>query len=111
MEHIWSAEIDSVLSVGRSLESIGVRNWALEPRAALNALKQLSSIGVAVLGGDVYAVSGINVESNYDNWYCNRDSGETAVDFVERSIAKARSYITNYQARAGSVLFAIVPNS
>ncbi|MFC5473993.1 Imm40 family immunity protein [Paraherbaspirillum soli] len=103
-------EIDSILSVGRSLENIGVRNWALEQEAALAALDQLSAIGVAVLGGDVYAVSGSNVESNYDNWYCNRESNETEIDFIKRSVAKAKSYIANYQITAGSVLFAIVPS-
>ncbi|MBV8619169.1 MAG: hypothetical protein JOY84_09930 [Curvibacter sp.] len=110
MEHIWSSEIDTVLSVGRTLDSVGVRNWALEKGAALAALEQLSTMKVAVLGGDVYAVSGANVESNYDNWYCNRDSDETEADFIERSITKAKSYIANYQANAGSVLFAIVPS-
>jgi hypothetical protein len=110
MEHIWSGEIDSILSVGRTLNSVGVRNWALDRDAALAALEQLSAMQVAVLGGDVYAVSGVNVESNYDNWYCNRDGGEAEIDFIERSIAKARDYIANYQASAGSVLFAIVPS-
>lgn len=110
MEHIWSSEIDSILSIGRSLESVGVRNWALEREAALAVLEQLCVMRVAVLGGDVYAISGANVESNYDNWYCDRDNGESETDFVERSIAKARSYVANYQAPAGSVLFAIVPS-
>ena len=110
MEYIWSEEIDSILSVGRSLTNIGVRNWALGRQAALIGLEQLSAIGVAVLGGDVYAVSGENVESNYDNWYCNRNSGEADADFVERSITKARNYITDYQAATGNVLFAIVPS-
>ena len=110
MEYIWSSEIDSILSVGRSLESVGVRNWALDRESALTALEQLSAMEVAVLGGDVYEVSNTNAESNYDNWYCNRDSGEAEAVFVERSITKARNYIANYQAKAGSVLFAIVPS-
>ena len=111
MENIWSSEIDLILSVGRTLESAGVRNWALERDAALAALEQLSAMGVAVLGGDVYSVSGTNVESNYDSWPCNRDSGEAEADFVERSTVKAMDYIANYQATAGNVLFAIVPEA
>ena len=110
MENIWSDEIDAILSVGRTLDSVGVRNWALDRDAALAALERLSAMKVAVLGGDVYAVSGVNVESNYDNWYCNRDSGEVDADFAERSIAKARSYIANYRVKSGAVLFAIVPS-
>ncbi len=110
MEHIWSSEIDSILSVGRTLNSVGVRNWALDKDVALAALEQLRTMQVAVLGGDVYTVSGASLESNYDNWYCNRNSGEADVDFVERSISKARSYITSYQANLGNVFFAIVPS-
>lgn len=110
MENIWSSEIDSILSAGHSLKSVGVRNWALEREVALKALEQLSTVGVAVLGGDVYVVKGNRVESNYDNWYCNRGAGEADADFVARSIANARSYIANYQASAENVLFAIVPS-
>lgn len=111
MEQIWSSEIDLILSVGRNLESAGVRNWALERGDALSALQQLSIIGVAVLGGDTYSVAGPVVQPNYDSWYCNRDRGEPNADFVERSIAKAMDYIGKYQAPVGGVLFAIVPDA
>jgi hypothetical protein len=111
MEMIWSIDIDSILNIGCSLEGVGVRNWALERDAALVALEQLAALGVAVLGGDVYAVSGANAESNYDSWYCDREGGELEAAFVERSIAKARNYIANYHAPPRSVLFAIVPNT
>lgn len=110
MENIWSCEIDPILSVGRILDDVGVHNWALKREAALVALEQLSAMKVAVLGGDVYVVSDASVEPNYDNWYCNRGSGEADSDFVKRSIAEARSYIANYQANTESILFAIVPS-
>jgi hypothetical protein len=109
---VWSKEIDAVLSVGRPLDDIGVRNWALEREAALAALEQLSAMEVAVLGGDVLAVTHDNVRHNDDNWYCDRASSELDADFVERSISKARNYITHYRATGGgSVLFAIVPKA
>ncbi|WP_170305784.1 Imm40 family immunity protein [Pseudoduganella ginsengisoli] len=111
MENIWSSKIDAILSVGHSLERIGVRNWALEREAALKALQQLSAIGVAILGGDVYVVQGENIEPNYDNWYCNREAEENEADFVARSVAKAQRYIVNYLTSANNVLFAIVPNT
>lgn len=66
-------------------------------------------MGVAVLGGDVYAVKNDIIESNYDNWYCNLDAAESDSDFVGRSITVAWNYITNYHASEGVVLFAIVP--
>lgn len=110
MENTWSNEVDSILSVGRSLDSVGVRNWALSRDAALTALEKLSAKRVAVIGGDVYVASGFNVESNYDNWYCNRRGDEADSAFVERSIADARNYIVNYKADSVEVLFAIVPS-
>jgi len=110
MGNIWSSEIDRIFGVGYSLENIGVRNWALDREAALKALEELSAKGIAVLGGDVYAISEQGIESNYDNWYCNRDAGESHPDFVARSISKAIRYIANYNAPAGRVLFAIVPS-
>ncbi|MDP3391861.1 MAG: Imm40 family immunity protein [Methylococcaceae bacterium] len=109
MEKYWSSEADMILGVGRSLEDVGVRNWALSREAALAALIKFSEIGIAVLGGDVYSINDGVVESNYDNWYCNRDNHESNSAYVERSIAAARNYIENYRAPEGTVLFAIVP--
>lgn len=109
MEKFWSSEVDPILSVGRSLEDVGVRNWALSREDALVALTQLAEIGIAVLGGDVYSINGGFVESNYDNWYCNRDAHESDSAYVERSIAAARNYIVNYKAPDGAVFFAVVP--
>lgn len=100
--------MDAILSVGRSLESLGIRNWALGSDAALFALESLSDLGIGVLGGDVYVVDGGGVESNYDNWYCNKERGESSDDFVARSISKAKSYILGYQRKG--VLFALVPD-
>lgn len=108
MRRIWSEEVDSILSVGRSLEPLGIRNWALESNAALSALESLSDLGIGVLGGDVYVVDGGRVESNYDNWYCNKERGEPSTDFVSRSIFKAKSYIVGYQRKG--VMFAFVPD-
>lgn len=109
MEKIWSNEIDAILSVGRSLTDVGVRNWALSRGEALAALAKLAEIEIAVLGGDVYSNIGRSLETNYDNWYCNRDELEPDSAYLKRSIAVAKDYITNYKAPEGSVLFAIVP--
>lgn len=111
MAHVWSDDVDSILSVGRYLEEVGVRNWALQREEALLAVERLRAINVAVLGGDVCSVKEGRVEANYDSWHCDRDRMESDIDFVERSAENARSYIVNYKAPMGSVLFAIVPDA
>ena len=111
MEKFWSSEVDPILSTGRSLEDVGVSNWALNREDALAALTKFAEIGIAVLGGDVYSINGRFVESNCDNWYCNRNELESDSDFAKRSIGAARDYVMNYKALKGAVLFAIVPKT
>ncbi|EAN8157777.1 hypothetical protein AUB46_21630, partial [Salmonella enterica subsp. enterica serovar Typhimurium var. 5-] len=51
---LWSKEIDSILNIGISLESLGVKNWALNRKNALDVLHHFESLNICVLGGDVY---------------------------------------------------------
>jgi hypothetical protein len=110
MEIIWSSDVDSILSSGRNLIDIGVRNWALERSAALVAVNRLADLGIPVLGGDVYAENGNTIEPNCDSWHCERAAGESPSDFVRRSIFEARKYISKYQIASGHVYFALVPD-
>ncbi|SFL95217.1 Immunity protein 40 [Desulfomicrobium norvegicum] len=76
------------------------------------ALDQLETEGIAILGGDVYEMQRENLQSNYDNWYCDRGENESKSAFVSRSIAKAREYVSNYKLnRDAEYYFAIVPKS
>lgn len=112
MDTIWSKESDAILKVGRSLEDVGVCNWALTKEEALMALDRLETEGIAILGGDVYEMQRESLQSNYDNWYCDREENESKSAFVSRSIAKAREYIINYNLnRDKEYFFAIVPES
>lgn len=107
MNNVWSPEIDVVLSVGYSLESVGIKNWALDSSQALASIGKFESSGVAILGGDVYHLIGGRVEHTYDNWYCEKKIGESDLEFLKRSLLKAKLYIENYQV--GGALFALVP--
>jgi hypothetical protein len=109
MEFIWSEAIDSVLKVGQPLADIGVNNWGLTKEDALIALNEFLKVGIAVLGGDVYIMSGRNIEPSYNNWYCSREKDESNIDFIKRSILKAENYISNYTDTKNNTLFALVP--
>jgi len=107
MSFFYSSEIDKILSVGVSLEHLGINNWALPRNDALEALSKFESSGVAVLGGDVFVLSNGYIEQNYDNWYYECGPKESNADLVHSSIEKTRHYIENYLDQ--NALFALVP--
>jgi Immunity protein 40 len=91
--------VTEILKVGISLEPIGINNWALSKEDAIKALDKLHQLQIPVLGGDVCEnIEGV-LRYNYDNWYCDRQSNEFKIDFVNRSITKARDYIDNYKSK------------
>ena len=97
MTMAWSEDVKVILSCGISLSEIGVNNWALTETQALQTLNKLESLESPVLGGDVYEMINGEPESNYDNWYCERNDNEKLSEFVARSINYARQYIGNYK--------------
>ena len=107
MNSIWSTEVDVILSRGHSLDGLGIRNWALDKAAAYSALDELVSMGVGILGGDVYMQKNGGIHGNYDSWFCVASSGESDADFAVRSANEAREYISNYSMK--DALFSVVP--
>ena len=109
MKYTWSAKIDYILQVGKSLENIGINNWGLTSEQFLVVIDQFLKNDIAILGGDIYVIRNDNIEPSYDNWHCNHETGERFSDFVQRSIKKARNYITNYKGINDNKLIALVP--
>jgi len=93
----WSEDVRAILSCGISLSERGVNNWALTESQALQALDKFKGLAIPVLGGDIYEMVDDEPESNYDNWYCERNDSEELGKFVARSIKFARQYIGNYR--------------
>lgn len=86
---------------GVDLSPEGVNNHGLNKTDALNLLNN-TELNCIVLGGDVYHYQDRHPEINYDNWYFE-PSGDRQAD-IDASIAKAKTYINQYQLTA--VLFA-----
>lgn len=111
MNIIFSREIDTVLKIGKSLDGIGINNWALNKKQVLFALKKFSLLKVPILGGDIYESKKGTIQTTYDNWYCDPLPGETKEEFVTRSIAKSKAYIEAYKGKEfQKLLFALVPD-
>lgn len=98
-------QINELLKEGHSLEGIGINNWAFSQEDALEILNRFEEFKVSILGGDVFELTNSIVQSNYDNWYCNRLSNETDIEFSKRSIKRAKDYITNYNVSDPSQIF------
>ena len=92
----WPKKVESIISCGMALHDTGVNNWALTKQQALSVLDKFEAEKIYVLGGDVYELVDGELESNYDNWYCDRETDELLENYITRSINKARSYIANY---------------
>ncbi len=107
MEYIWTAEVDRILSRGISLESEGIRNWAMTEPLAISAINEIAELGIPILGGDIYVSNIGRLQLTYDNWYCNKRDSENFNEYVARSQQTAISYIRKYAKP--TILFAIVP--
>ena len=110
MNAVWTKEIDDILKIGQSLKFMGISNWALCKSDALKALTILETINIGVLGGDVYLKNKQLLDANYDSWHCDRLNSEVDLQYVERSIAKAKKYIESYPNVEKEVFFSIVPD-
>ena len=105
----WPKDVEAILSRGLSLHESGVNNWALKKDEVFAALEEFERIGIPVLGGDVYELDHGKPISNYDNWYCDPNTGEARHSFVQRSIDRARKYINAYRnPRGRETLFVLV---
>lgn len=98
-------QINELLKKGRSLQGVGINNWAFSKEDALNILDRFEELEVSILGGDVCELINNSIQPNYDNWYCNRLSSETNIEFSKRSIKRAKDYILNYNVNNPNQIF------
>ena len=111
MEQIWPKNIEEILKMGKPLFESGTNNWALTKEQALSAIDQFYCLGIAILGGDVYAFGNQIFVPTYDNWYCDRLPSEEQSSFINRSIHKARQFIEAYNTQEpDKAFFVLIPD-
>ncbi|TWI03146.1 immunity protein 40 of polymorphic toxin system [Flavobacterium tiangeerense] len=104
-------QVDELLKKGQPIHEAGINSWAFLKKEALEILNRLEELNVFILGGDVYVLSYDFFKPNYDNWYCNRFSNETDIEFTKRSVKTAKDFIMNYNivdTEASQIFFAFV---
>jgi len=105
-------KIEALFYRGIRLHDFGVNNWILDKNQALDVINELETLKIPILGGDIYEFDNGIPRPNYDNWYCDRQSGESWDDYVYRSINHSRTYINNYHNPSRKdVYFALVVKS
>jgi len=95
-----------LIRVGYNLELIGLNEMAWKKNDVIKVIDFLTSKGYAILGGDVYLISGDGVESTYDSWYINKSANQS---FLEETRKRAFEYISQYsENNVGEYLYSIV---
>jgi hypothetical protein len=91
------------------MESLRVADVALLADDAVDAAETLEGTGVAILGGDVFYATAQGFEMPIAYWDTKPNPGETAAEYVTRSISETRDYIRGYQVPANkTALFSMV---
>jgi hypothetical protein len=86
-----------------------MHNWILNRDEAKVAVLKLLEFGIPILGGEVYKMVNGNLDLTYDNWYYNRKTAETDLEYLENSTNRALKYIENYPD--SNAFFAIIPKA
>jgi hypothetical protein len=82
---------------GYDLNNPNIVSKALTKQEALDAIKFYHQLEIPILGGDVFFLNQENeIDWAYDNWYCERNIDEHDIEYLDKSIDKAISYIRNY---------------
>jgi hypothetical protein len=91
---------DELLQKGKSLKHIGLSCLVWNRENALEVVEFFSTSDYAILGGDVYVMSGSNMKSTSDSWFV--DENDVSWDeYVNMARNKANVYINQYNNNNG----------
>ena len=87
---------EKILKNSLSLEKFGLNDLAWSKENAKDLIQSIKTDHIGVLGGDVYILKPLTLESAYDNWYCERKNTESEEEYYARSKVESLKYIENY---------------
>lgn len=77
-------------------ESLGLKEWALQKKDAIELLSILDAQKIPCLGGDVFLKSDGALKSTVDSWYFQKPLGVSTESYVHESVEVAKKYIEDY---------------
>lgn len=90
-------EIDNIIKSGLPLVELGINNWALNGKNAIQLIEECAKTNTPIYGGDVYFIVNGSLENSYSNWYCEEKESESYDEFSSRSIFEAKKFVTNFK--------------
>ncbi len=92
-----------------NLNNFGLNDLAWKKDEALKLINSIMSDSIGILGGDVYKIELTNLIPIYDNWSCQKKTGETTAEYLLRSKNEALDYIKRYPIESNEeIIFAII---
>ncbi len=77
-------------------ESLGLKEWALRRKEAIEFLSILEAQKIPCLGGDVFLNSGGSLKSTVDSWYFQKPLNVSTESYIHESVETAKKYIGDY---------------
>lgn len=91
----------TVISSAISLKELGITDLAWKWEDIHHVIEFLKKNGYAILGGDVYFIENNQIETTYDSWYINRETGKSWCDYIKESEKVTVDYINEYYSKNG----------
>lgn len=103
MDEKRESMVAAILSVGRSLADIGIKNWGLTPAQALGAIDAFEKDPqLVIVGASVLVPEGDTYRHNYDNTSMSSPRpGEDMQKYRQDSFFRVRAYIKAYPLQQG----------
>jgi hypothetical protein len=104
---------DRLRSAAVDLRAQHVAEVGFRLEAALAAVDELTALGFAILGGDVWQTQGPAPKPTYLNWHANRGPKEDWAAYGRRAAAHSRDRIAIFDTTQpdATALFVLVPGT
>ena len=96
--------IDQIKKTSFSLVEFGINDLAWKREEALEVIKSIMGLQIAIIGGDVYKIEKDRLIPLGDNWHCEPYANETADQFYLRSKRTSLAYIEKYPIYPGELI-------
>lgn len=87
-----------------NLQELGVFDYAFPYYEAIEIIRYLKDKFYYILGGDAFKIERGKISYADDSWYCEREKGETASEYLDRCYKTALEFI---QTRKKNYVYSI----